>query len=215
MTTSILPHPLSKKLYPREQHSRQCFKRGWIVILLAYIAIMHPVSGLCSENDVDLWKSLRLGSSFVLLRHAIAPGTGDPDHFVLGNCLTQRNLSDAGREQAAAIGTLFRDNRIQNARVFSSQWCRCLETAELLKLGPVEELPLLNSFFQHYERGDIQTHQLKEWIGGQNLIHPLVLVTHQVNITSLTNFYPASGELVFATRLESGKISFLGSIKTD
>jgi 8-oxo-(d)GTP phosphatase len=189
--------------------------RGWITILLACIAIIHPASGFCSENEVDLWKSLRQGSSFVLLRHAIAPGTGDPDHFVLGNCMTQRNLSDAGREQAAAIGTQFQKNRIQQARVFSSQWCRCQETAELLRLGLVEELSLLNSFFQHYERSGLQTRKLQEWLGKQNLKRPLVLVTHQVNITSLTNFYPASGELVFATRLESGEISFLGSIKTD
>ena len=186
-----------------------------VLIFLACIVIIHPVSGLCSENDAELWKSLRLGSSFVLLRHAIAPGTGDPDDFILGNCLTQRNLSDAGRGQAAAIGTLFRANRIENARVFSSQWCRCLETAELLKLGVVEELPLLNSFFQYYERSGLQTRKLQDWLGRQNLKRPLVLVTHQVNITSLTNFYPASGELVFATRLESGEISFLGSIKTD
>jgi len=194
---------------------RKYFIRGWIVVLLACIAIIFPASGFCLENEVDLWGSLREGSSFVLLRHALAPGTGDPDHFVLGNCMTQRNLSDAGREQAAAIGDQFRKNRIQQARVFSSQWCRCLETGDLLGLGPVEELSLLNSFFQYYERSGLQTRKLQEWLSRQNFKRPLVLITHQVNITSFTNFYPASGELVFATMLESGEISFLGSIKTD
>ena len=215
MITTPLPSPFYTMLYSLEQLSKSWFSRRWIIMLLAYISIIHPAPGFCSENEVDLWKSLRQGSSFVLLRHAIAPGTGDPDHFVLGNCMTQRNLSDAGREQAVAIETQFQKNRIQQARVFSSQWCRCQETAELLKLGPVGELPLLNSFFQHYERSGLQTRKLQEWLGRQNFKSPLVLVTHQVNITSLTNFYPASGELVFARRLESGEISFLGSIKTE
>ena len=129
--------------------------------------------------------------------------------------MTQRNLSDVGREQVTAIGNQFQKNHIQQARVFSSQWCRCLETGDLLGLGPVEELSLLNSFFQYYERSGLQTRKLQEWLGKQNYKRPLLLITHQVNITSLTNFYPASGELVFATMLESGKISFLGSIKTD
>ena len=84
---------------------------GWIILFLACSAIIHPVSGFCEEEDVDLWKALRLGTSFVLLRHAIAPGTGDPDQFVLGDCSTQRNLSDLGRDQAAAIGALFRAKR--------------------------------------------------------------------------------------------------------
>lgn len=198
-----------------KQHSGRCYNWGWLVVLLACTAIIYPVSGTCSENEADLWNSLRQGSSFVLLRHAVAPGTGDPDNFVLGNCLTQRNLSATGREQAAAIGAQFRGNRVQKARVLSSQWCRCLETADLLKLGPVEELPLLNSFFRYYERSGQQTRKLEEWLGRQDFTRPLVLVTHQVNITALTNLYPLSGELVFATRLASGEISFLGSIKTE
>ena len=150
----------------------------------------------------------------MLLRHAIAPGTGDPENFTLGDCSTQRNLSDAGREQAAAIGELFRDNGIANARLFSSQWCRCRETAALLKLGAVEELPYLNSFFQRYQHQDFQTQKMKEWLGVQRFERPLVLVTHQVNITALTGVYPSSGELVFAGRSEGGHISVLGTIKT-
>ena len=178
------------------------------------MTIIYSDLAWCSD-DVDLWKELRSGSSFVLLRHAIAPGTGDPDHFILGDCLTQRNLSASGRGQATTIGKQFRANKIPKARVFSSQWCRCLETAELLKIGPVEELALLNSFFENYERGDAQTDELRRWIGRQNLTQPLVLVTHQVNITSLTHYYPVSGELVFARILDSGEVVFRGSITTD
>ena len=131
-----------------------------------------------------------MGNHFVLLRHATAPGTGDPAHFKLGKCSTQRNLSKDGISQAVKIGEHFRANGIDKARVFSSQWCRCLETAKLLGLGTVEELPVLNSFFQKYEREELQTQMLKEWLAEQDLSEPLVLVTHQVNITALTKVYP-------------------------
>ena len=190
--------------------------RGWrIAILLACFTMGVSASGLASNGDADLWQALRMRTAFVLLRHGIAPGFGDPDHFLLGDCSTQRNLSDVGRKQAAAIGEHFRNNGIQMARVFSSRWCRCLETAELLELGPVEKLPELDSFFQQYERRDSQTENLRAWISKQEFDQALVLVTHQVNITALTGFYPASGELVFAKRSASGEISFLGSIKTE
>lgn len=194
---------------------RHCFWKGWMYLLLACTIILSPVSGMSSEDEDRLWKALRTENSFVLMRHALAPGTGDPQDFDVEDCSTQRNLSDTGRRQAAAIGDLFREHGIEKARVFSSQWCRCLETATLLKLGNVEKLPLLNSFFRHYERGEFQTKNSREWISRQNLEQPLVLVTHQVNITALTDVYPSSGELIIVKRRGSGELSVLGSIRTE
>lgn len=150
-----------------------------------------------------------------LLRHAIAPGTGDPPVFTIGDCGTQRNLSDEGRAQAARIGARFRANGIPAVRVFSSQWCRCLETSRHLELGPVQELPFLNSFFASPEHGDEQTRVLRKWLAGQPLGEPLVLVTHQVNITTLTGVYPRSGELVVLRRTEAGEVAVAGTIETD
>ena len=198
----------------RDQNSRYKLGIGWLVLFLFSSVIFQPVSGWPTEGEANLFNALRTGRSFVLLRHAIAPGTGDPENFTLGDCSTQRNLSAAGREQAAAIGELFRANGIDSARLFSSQWCRCRETAVLLNLGVVDELPYLNSFFQRYQQQDFQTRKMKEWLGVQKFERPLVLVTHQVNITALTGFYPSSGELVFASRSAEGHISVLGTIKT-
>ena len=161
-----------------------------------------------------LWDALSSGSHVALLRHALAPGTGDPPEFQLGKCKTQRNLSDEGREQARKIGDLFRENGITEALIFSSQWCRCLETAKLLNLGPVEELAVLNSFFQHYEHRDPQTKMLREWLGVQEVELPIVLVTHQVNITALTGIYPDSGELVIVHRSNTGNVTVIGTIET-
>lgn len=172
-----------------------------------------PVWAKPSANNV--WDLLRQGGHVALLRHAIAPGTGDPPEFTLRDCATQRNLSTAGRRQAAAIGDRFRENGIPSAQVFASQWCRCLETARLLDLGPVLELPLLNSFFRQFERRERQTAELKDWLAAQDLTRPTVLVTHQVNITALTGVYPASGELVVIKVGDHGEVSVVGTLETD
>ena len=149
------------------------------------------------------------------MRHALAPGTGDPAEFRLKDCDTQRNLSNAGREQAITIGKEFRRNGILHARVLSSQWCRCLETADLLDFGKVEELAVLNSFFQEYEKAEEQTHALRNWLGRQDLNGTVILVTHQVNITALTNIFPASGEIVVVKRDLAGVYTVTGRILTE
>ncbi len=162
-----------------------------------------------------VWNALRSPGHVALLRHAIAPGTSDPQNFALGNCDTQRNLSDEGREQAMHIGERFRANGIETAQVFSSQWCRCLETARLLGLSPVEELPALNSFFQQPELRDSQMSAIKSWLSNQLLNSPTVLVTHRVNISALTGVYPTSGELVVIRWSDNNKMTIVGTIQTD
>ena len=149
-----------------------------------------------AQEDSVLWMALAGGGHVALMRHALAPGTGDPDYFDLQDCSTQRNLSEQGRAQARRIGERFREHDIASARVYSSQWCRCLETAGLLGLGAVEPLPLLNSFFRDRSRGPEQTARLREFIQENKAGPALVLVTHQVNITTLTGIFPQSGEIV-------------------
>lgn len=185
-----------------------------IVCSVILVCLSVSASGLSADKESDLWKALASGGHVALLRHALAPGTGDPPEFRLGHCTTQRNLSDEGRDQAVRIGDRFRDNNIHGARVYSSQWCRCLETARLLKLGRVAELPPLNSFFRDFERRASQTEALRQWLRAQDLDHPLILVTHQVNITALTGVYPDSGELVVVHRSCSGDIQVVGTIQT-
>ncbi len=166
-------------------------------------------------DEADIWAALRTDGHVALLRHAIAPGTGDPNNFVIRDCRTQRNLSEEGRAQAKRIGDRFRVNGIARAPVFSSQWCRCLQTARLLTLGPVTELPALNSFFENFEQREPQTRALKAWLKDQDLRFPHVLVTHQVNITALTGVYPGSGELVIVRRSVKGGLTVVGTIETE
>ncbi len=189
--------------------------RQIVAALALALGLLGATDGLSASQDARLWRALGSEGHVALLRHAIAPGTGDPPEFSIGDCGTQRNLFGEGREQAARIGALFREKSIELARVFSSQSCRCLETAKLLRRGPVEELLSLNSFFQSSERRDRQNRALKEWLASQDLEGPLVLVTHKVNITALTGIYPASGELVVIRRSANGEISVVGSIEAD
>ena len=186
---------------------------GMFLVVLATFLCSPPAQS--AEPDAALWKALHSGGHVALLRHALAPGTGDPPDFRLRDCRTQRNLSAQGREQAARIGELFRAHGMQIVKVFSSQWCRCLETARLLGLGPVEERPFLNSFFKDFARRESQTSELRGWLEKQTLNQPMVLVTHQVNITALTGVYPGSGELVIVRRGENGDLAVVGTIETD
>lgn len=151
---------------------------------------------LWAQEPADgLVERLRTGGHALMLRHALAPGTGDPAGFRLDDCATQRNLSDAGRAQARAIGTWLRARGIERARVYSSQWCRCLETAELLGLGPVTPLPALNSFFERPDDREPNLAMLRDFLAAQpDQGEPIVLVTHQVTITAMTGVYPASGQ---------------------
>jgi phosphohistidine phosphatase SixA len=150
---------------------------------------------LAAKAEEEMWAALRAGRAAAILRHAIAPGGGDPPGFRLDACDTQRNLSEEGRAQARRIGDAFRANGVTAARVLASGWCRGRETAELLALGPVAREPTLDSFFADRGEGPARTAALRAllaaWRGG-----PLVMVTHQVNITALTGIFPASGEAV-------------------
>lgn len=179
-------------------------------LLLASVLALS--SGARAQGDP--WAELREGAALVLLRHAVAPGTGDPTNFAVEDCSTQRNLSAEGRAQAGRIGDLFRDNGVAAARVFSSEWCRCLDTATLVGLGPVQKQPLLNSFFGNPEDGRPQTSALGRWMASLPPGPPIVLVTHQVNITGLTGVVPASGELLFVASDAAEPLPVIGRVRT-
>jgi broad specificity phosphatase PhoE len=140
------------------------------------------------------WAAALEKEQVLMLRHALAPGTGDPSAFRIGDCSTQRNLNDEGRMQARRLGDSLRAAGLSRARVYSSQWCRCLETARLLNLGPVAELPALNSFFDRAEDRDERIAALRRFLAGLPLDgEPVVLVTHQVTITAVSGVFPGSG----------------------
>lgn len=188
--------------------TRRAFGLGLFLSLFAGAAAIDAQAGDVSGLAARIAKP----GHIVIMRHALAPGTGDPANFALGDCSTQRNLSEAGRRQARRTGDFLRKAGVKQARVLSSQWCRCLDTARLLDLGQVEPLPALNSFFQERSKGPAQTRALRAMIAEMDLSQPVVMVTHQVNITALTDVFPSSGEMVVLKRREDGGIEVLGTL---
>ena len=186
-----------------------------IQIFLICLPAALPIFSAAGEQKQYALADFKAGNHIALVRHALAPGTGDPENFMLGDCSTQRNLSETGRKQAAAIGMQFRAAGITSAEVYTSQWCRCRETAELMGLGKPLELPALNSFFRKYERRDQQNAQLRQWLSGKDLSKPVVLVTHQVNITAFSGVYPESGEIILMRKTASGGFELASRIATD
>jgi len=136
-----------------------------------------------------------IGANVIFMRHAIAPGTGDPKEFKIEDCETQRNLSDEGKEQAMQLGKFLKSN-IKIDRVYTSQWCRCIETAHLLDLADSETFPGLNSFYQgHFDRASV-LEKLNAFLQQLDESTLTLLVTHQVVISAITGQYADSGGMV-------------------
>lgn len=163
----------------------------------------------------DIWQKLRSGRGYaVLLRHALAPGTGDPPGFRLGDCSTQRNLSAEGRRQAIAIGAQWRRERMPIDRVLTSRWCRARDTARLLAVGAVTAYPAFDSSFTVSDataaRRTADVRALLARHRGEPGV--LVLVGHQVNITDITGFVPSSGQAVVVKSRADGTVRVVGTL---
>jgi broad specificity phosphatase PhoE len=184
--------------------------------LLRGIALAFMLAaGAARAADIAALSELARPGRLLMLRHALAPGNGDPPHFKLGECSTQRNLDATGRAQAAQLGERLGKAGVTQARVYSSQWCRCLETARLLKLGPVEELPALNSFYNRPEARQRNVAALRAFLAGLPANGPLVvLVTHQFTIGEFTGGGTVSGGGAVFELNGSGAPRLLGSIGT-
>lgn len=162
---------------------------GWMLVL----GVLMPP--LATANENELATRLQQGGHVLMLRHAHAPGFGDPPHFKLDDCTTQRNLDASGRAQAVAAGDWLRGQGVKAARVYSSQWCRSLETARLLNLGEVTPLPALNSFFERTHNRVSSLVALNAFFARQPADGPLlILVTHFVNIQAIAGYGVGSGE---------------------
>jgi 8-oxo-(d)GTP phosphatase len=185
---------------------------GLMIILAAFgfVSASERNSSPSAHSYTDL-SLLHEPGYALLIRHALAPGIGDPPGFRIDDCASQRNLSGQGREQARDLGQRLSAAGISSARVFSSQWCRCLETAELLGLGPVIPLPALNSFFQDRHPGEERTEDLRRFL--KDLPHgpAVVMVTHQVNISALTGRFAASGKGILVHVDNTGRVRVVGT----
>ena len=167
------------------------------IILIFFLFLLNKTS-FANENIVEI---LKKGGNIIFIRHAIAPGNGDPQNFDISNCSTQRNLSKDGELQALKIGKFFKENNIKLTKVLSSEWCRCKDTAKIA-FGNYETKNFLNSFYDERfsENKDKQILDFQKFIRNWNKTGNLVLVTHYVVISEILNSATSSGEIVITNK---------------
>ncbi len=180
-------------------------KESLLKLLLVGFFLMGSVQVSASELSELLKKS----DHVLLMRHALAPGIGDPAGYKLQDCKSQRNLDTTGRAQAQKTGQWLRAQGVGSALLFTSAWCRCKETAENLAFGtPVLEASL-NSFFDDMRQGPQSNLNLQKFIGNQLKTKgdkALILVTHHVNIAEFMGENVGSGDMVLAKVNSAGKM---------
>ena len=180
------------------------FLRFFIVIFISL------TTAIKADLNKSLINQLEDGGKIIFIRHAYAPGSGDPDNFNLNDCSTQRNLSDDGRKQAQYIGYFFRKNKIKIDKVLSSEWCRCKETAKLA-FKDFSTNTFLNSFYssKFAKNKEKQVEALNNYIKKFKSNKNLILITHYVLIAEVLNYGPTSGEIVVSDR----NFNMIGSIE--
>ena len=168
-------------------------------ILIIFFFVFLPFNNTFANQEVI--DSLKKGEKLVFIRHALAPGGGDPDNFDIKVCSTQRNLNQTGIDQAKLIGLFFRDNQISIDSVLSSEWCRCKDTAKNA-FENYKTFNALNSFFSSkFEKNkDKQMIDLKFFVKSWNSKKNIVFVTHYVVILETLNKTVSSSEIVVADK---------------
>ena len=176
------------------------------IILIFFLFLLEKTS-FADENIVEI---LKKEDNIIFIRHAIAPGNGDPLNFDILDCSTQRNLSKGGESQALKIGKFFEKNDIKISKILSSEWCRCKDTAKIA-FGRYETKDFLNSFYEDRfsKNKDKQILDFQKFIKNWDFTGNLVLVTHYVVISEILDLATSSGEIV----ITDANLKFLGSLE--
>jgi len=180
------------------------FLKFFIIIFISL------TTSIKADLNKNLMSQLEDGGKLIFIRHAYAPGSGDPNNFNLNDCFTQRNLNEDGRRQAQYIGEFFKEKKIKIDKVLSSEWCRCKETAKIA-FKDFSTKSFLNSFFsaKYAKNRDKQIEALNDYIQKFKSNKNLILITHYVLIFEVFNYAPSSGEIVVSDK----NFNIIGSIE--
>ena len=166
------------------------------------------VTEASARSELEIIKK-NISANVIFLRHALAPGVGDPENFIKEDCSTQRNLNNKGRLQARLIGNYLRSTNLKFSQILTSEWCRCIDTAKELNLGQWTTFSGLNSFFQVYEKKDQVMNKLQKKLDSLGLSDLALFVTHQVVISEQTGIMPRSGEMVLYNSITKQKARYM------
>jgi phosphohistidine phosphatase SixA len=178
-----------------------------------FIIFITLASSIKAESDQNIIKELKNGNKLIFIRHAYAPGGGDPENFNIIDCDTQRNLNESGKRQAKKIGDFFIRNQIPFDKVYSSHWCRCKDTA-LIAFKKFETKKFLNSFFSNRfsKNRNEQIKNLKKFVKNLENSDNIIFVTHYVVILEIFDYETHPGEIIVSdkqfNKIDSIKISY-------
>ena len=161
-----------------------------------------------ARSELEIIKK-NISANVIFLRHALAPGVGDPENFIKEDCSTQRNLNDKGRLQARLIGNYLRSTNLKFSQILTSEWCRCIDTAKELNLGQWTTFSGLNSFFREYQKKDQVMKKLQKKLDSLGYSDLALFVTHQVVISEQTGIVPRSGEMVLYNSITKQKARYM------
>ena len=178
-----------------------------IFIGLIFITLLF-VTEAFARSELEIIKK-NISANVIFLRHALAPGVGDPENFIKEDCSTQRNLNNTGRFQARLIGNYLRSTNLKFSQILTSEWCRCIDTAKELNLGQWTTFSGLNSFFQEYEKKDQVMNKLQKKLDSLSYSDLALFVTHQVVISEQTGIVPRSGEMVLYNSITKQKAKYM------
>ena len=180
----------------------------YFILILSFILSLILTTSAFSQDELIL--NLQSGGNIIFIRHALAPGTGDPENIDLNDCETQRNLNDKGIEQSKLIGDFFKNNNIPIDQVLSSEWCRCKDTARYA-FDEFNTFKALNSFYDEkfFKNKKKQINNLKKFIDKWNGKKNLIFVTHYVVILEMLGIGTNSSELVITDK----KLKIINNLK--
>ena len=178
-------------------------------LTILFIGLLNFTNNVFADDKI--LTSLQEGNKIIFIRHAIAPGNGDPENFNIKDCNTQRNLSENGIKQSKKIGFFFKNNKIKIDKVLSSEWCRCTDTAKYA-FKKFETFDALNSFYddKFVANETKQINDLKKFIKNWDSDKNLVFITHYVVISSILNVGSSSGEIIISDK----NLNIIGRITT-
>lgn len=167
---------------------------GWL-FSFSLLGLLALSSNSVLANTAEALQQLKNGQAMLLMRHSLAPGSGEPRNFELHLCPNQRNLSRSGQQQAEQWSQFLRSHGINRATVYSSQYCRALDTGRFMNMGEVQRLPALNNVRLNPENTRTQTAELRRFIQQQQITEqPLIFISHQVNITDFAGGFLRENE---------------------
>ena len=178
-----------------------------ILICIIFIILLFRTDAQARSELETIRNSI--SANVIFLRHALAPGFGDPNNFIKQDCSTQRNLSNKGRLQARLIGHYLKASKIRFSEILTSEWCRCIDTTKELNLRNWKTFSGLNSFFEGHEKKDKVMDKLRKKLNSLDHSDLVLLVTHQVVILAQTGIAPKSGEMVLYNSITKQKTRYM------